>query len=270
MSGDIGRRRLDLGVRSIFPPSQILMHCRRPCIGSKLLEMLNERLHVAIASPNHRQSWFTHHDQSLARGHLRRPFSKLLLLLIGLAGCFSDASGPDGPGYDPPTATQKAFAELDANQDGFLENAEFIATPGLAACLPTIDSDGDGKLSRGELEARLQGYLDEDRPYTDFTCEVFYLGQPLEGGKVRLVPESFLADGLSIVEGTIDAAGMCLIPSGAQAIPGVYSGMYRIEVSSNQVSIPEKYNTQTELGVEVSPTALARRRSGFFHIEIRR
>ena len=46
------------------------------------------------------------------------------------------------------------------------------------------------------------------------------------------------------------------MPSSAQAIPGVYSGMYRIEVSSNQISIPEKYNTQTELGVEVSPTAL--------------
>ena len=160
------------------------MHCRRPCIGSNPLEMSNERRNVAISYPNHRQSRFTHHDPSLARGHERRPISELLLLLIGLAGCFSNASGPDGPGYDPPTATQKAFAELDANQDGFLENAEILAAPGLAACLPTIDSDGDGENQPRRARSAASGLPRRtETVYTDFTCEVFYLGRPLEGGK---------------------------------------------------------------------------------------
>jgi hypothetical protein len=38
---------------------------------------------------------------------------------------------------------------------------------------------------------------------------------------------------------------------------GVYSGFYKITVTAADGSIPERYNSQTELGVEVGPNVPA-------------
>jgi hypothetical protein len=78
--------------------------------------------------------------------------------------------------------------------------------------------------------------------------------QPLAGATVRLIPDEILTN-LKAAEGITDPRGYIDFRIPGSDSPGVQPGIYRVEVSLKDASgkehIPAKYNSQTELGLEV-------------------
>ena len=117
-----------------------------------------------------------------------------------------------------------------------------------------IDTDGDKKISEDELLERFKIY--EETAVGLQSVQMFIVnrsGVGIQGAEVRLVPEPFMADYIEVAEGEIlDMEGMVQVMT-LPPDPGVRVGMYRIEVTSDDVKIPSKYNKETKWGIEVPP-----------------
>jgi hypothetical protein len=175
--------------------------------------------------------------------------------MLLLAGCFGGPSRvrPDSVAGDAP---QKAMDLYDTDHDGFIDGAELDKVPGLKAALKQVDTNGDGKISREEIAARIQFWKDSGFGRTTISVPVRHNGAPLPGAKVRLVPESFLGSTLPTGEGTTNDRGVAMVtapPRNAGDPPGLSPGFYRLEITKEGENIPAKYNTATTLGLEVGP-----------------
>lgn len=180
-----------------------------------------------------------------------------------LAGCGSGQPGNlTPPALDPVAAAEQAVAEHDTNQDGRIGGKEFLNCPGLQAALKTTDGNRDGALTKDEIAARLQAYVDSQIPIQNFQLVVKVNGLPVEGLSVTLVPESFLTPAIETASGTCKRSGV-VAPTidfedpelAKQKFAGVRLGMYRVKVSltdaQGKETIQSKYNTNSILGVEV-------------------
>ena len=82
---------------------------------------------------------------------------------------------------------------------------------------------------------------------------ITYNGQPLAGAEVRLAPEFFLEGVIEPATGTTRGDGTVRPSVPEQRTPLVRVGYYRVEVRSTKRPLPAKFNSQTTLGVELSP-----------------
>jgi Ca2+-binding EF-hand superfamily protein len=75
-------------------------------------------------------------------------FPRLALTLVLVAGVVAAQA-------QTPTAEQltQRLAQADANHDGYLDRSEVADMPRLKRGFDRIDTDQDGRLSRGELQA---------------------------------------------------------------------------------------------------------------------
>ena len=152
----------------------------------------------------------------------------------------------------------QAMAQLDEDGDGKLSLEEMQAAPGLKYCARLLDTEGDGdggdgSLSREEIAARIARYEKMRVGLTAFDCRVMLNKRPLVGAQVRLVPEPFLGEVVGPQESTSKKNGWVEFSAGeALNMSVVPVCMYRVEVTSADADIPERYNTKTTLGVEVS------------------
>lgn len=176
-----------------------------------------------------------------------------LLILVLSLGCNNP---PSRVVQDKPAGNSgaQAIEMYDKDKDGFLAGPELDAAPGLKAGLPQIDGNQDSKISADEIDARLSAWAKSGVGRMTVMCMVTYNGQPLSGAEVKLVPEKFLGDNLKAAVGTT-AGGMATPKVPGDEVNGVGPGFYRIEITS-PMGIPEKYNTQTTLGAEVSTESL--------------
>jgi hypothetical protein len=175
-----------------------------------------------------------------------------------VAGCSGQASRLQ-PDAVAPEAAQKAMELYDANGDGFLDAAELEKCPGLRAALKQIDTSGSGKISAAEIATRIQFWKDSGLGRTGINVMVRHHGVPLPGAKVVFVPESFLGDNLRGGEGVTNDHGLATISAaglGANDLPGLSPGFYRVQITKEGADIPAKYNTATTLGQEVAPDVL--------------
>ena len=175
--------------------------------------------------------------------------------LIMLTGC----GGParlDAPEWDADSIADACMAQCDEDGDGFIDKKELKNAPGLEYASRQLDADKDKKLSRDEVLTRFNDYIQSKVGFQGFTCYVLYNNRPLIDGQIRLVPEPFLADFIEEAEGQVvdDRTGMAEVTTpNEQGIFGVRSGMYRVEITSDEVKVGKKYNEETTLGVEVAP-----------------
>ena len=176
--------------------------------------------------------------------------SGLFLGLVTLVGC----GGKDRvelPDFDPDGAGTKAMELFDSNGDGAIAGDELDACPGVKAGLKQTDSDGDGRVTKAEIAARVQSWLDSDTGGLPAAIQVTYKGKPLDGANVVFEPEPFL-------EGIIFPAKGITSPSGrselaCEKLPfGSQAGFYRVRFTHDEKELPAKYNTHTEIGAEVS------------------
>lgn len=183
--------------------------------------------------------------------------------LIGIA-CFILAAGCSrvavkAPSFDPAEASQAALAELDANHDGVLDATELANCPSLLTAQAAIDEDGDGRITKAELVARLKSYRGLVGALKMFACRVLLNDQPLANASITLEPEKFLGPTFTPADGTTTSQGDAVVSATdvkAKGFSGVYCGLYRVRISAKDPSgkerVPDKYNTATTLGLEVA------------------
>jgi hypothetical protein len=175
-------------------------------------------------------------------------FCSALLTCVLVSSCAPTSDSVGGVQLDSSAVAAAALAALDADSTGDLDPKELQASPGLAHVVSMSDRDGNGQLSREELSERLAAHASAGP--VDYVFEVFYRGQPAVGATVKLVPAAFYGDALPTAEAEVDASGLCR-PTSQGAERGVWMGIYRVAVQSPKLNLPEKYNTQSQLEIEV-------------------
>ena len=159
----------------------------------------------------------------------------LAALLALLTGC-NDSRRIEPPAFDADSAANKAFADYDKNRDGFLDAKELESCPALQGALKRLDKDGDGRLSRAELLARLEEFEDSRVGLYVTTVKVQLDGKPLAGATVELEPEPFMGPTFNAVRATTDDGGRAMPKSAQGDVPGCQFGFYRVRISKKDSS----------------------------------
>jgi hypothetical protein len=158
-------------------------------------------------------------------------------------------------------AGEQAMARYDTNGDGVVKGEELKAASALSAAIKQLDTNHDNGVDAAEVAERVKAWQKLGVALSPLSCLFQFQGQPLIGAKVRLVPEEFLGDDIQAAEGVTDEFGIAYfaIPVENRPSPdapgGVQFGLYRVEVSQvkeGKETIPDKYNTHTVLGIEMS------------------
>lgn len=180
-------------------------------------------------------------------------------------GCSYSPQRIAPPSVDPKAATA-AITAFDSNGDGELEENELDQSPPLRAALPRIDTNGDRRISTDELNQRLVAWQDSRVGLMPVTLRIKLAGKPLADATVRLVPEEFLGPNIKPAVGTTNKHGVAVMQiSNEPDERGVQSGFYRIEISKagSPGAVPARYNTDTQLGMEIEPQSPESRDANF-------
>ncbi len=149
----------------------------------------------------------------------------------------------------------------DKDGDGFLAGAELDASPGIKAAMATIDADQDGKVTADEISERIKAWQATRYGVMSLGCVFTMDGQPLAGATVTFEPEPFLGNDIKAGIAETTSTGRILPSIPAEQRPtkdmpaGLQLGLYRVRVSkkvNGQETIPEKFNTETTVGQEIS------------------
>lgn len=182
-------------------------------------------------------------------------------LLASALGCGSGPGRVKPPSISPSGAAAAAMETYDANQDGFIADAELDAAPSLKASMDTLDQDKDGKVSEQEIADRITSWQQGRTGVTVVRCYVTMDGQPLEDAEVTFEPEAFLGDEMRAATGVtaFDGAASPIIPKENRPSPdmpaGIQLGFFKIRVSkmvNGKETIPAKYNAETTLGQQIA------------------
>ncbi len=185
--------------------------------------------------------------------HMIRTVVPVALLLM--SGCRFGPARVDVPGIDAASAAAAAIGEYDADRDDNISQEECRACPSLNGSFELYDANSDSVLSRDEIETRLQKMLSSGIGRMPCMIIVHAGGRPLVGARVELVPESFLGGALQSGSGVTNDRGIAkpVTINAPPGLPGIEFGLYRVRITHDDVQIPAKYNTETELGFELSP-----------------
>ena len=186
-----------------------------------------------------------------------------LMIMFWLAGCDRKPERAEVPELDPAAIASGAMSAYDTNGDGSVAGEELAAAGSITDHpeLPVklIDKNGDGQISKDEIQSRVQQWIDSKVGIMSFHCTVHLDGKPLEGAMVKYVPESFMGGAVEEATGTTDTTGSAVmaidqakLPGHLKGIHGMRSGFYKVEITHPSPTIPPKYNTETTLGMEVA------------------
>ena len=179
--------------------------------------------------------------------------------LVLLVGCTGKPGRVDQPDY-PSDAGAAAVEAYDADGDDAIGGAELDRVPALREALKQVDTDGDGLLTAGEIDARVQAWRDSRTAEMTVKCQVSLDGSPLAEAQVVFEPEPSLGPNVKPASAVTDAGGAAVVSMAAEHLAdprysGVACGWYKIRVTSDDREIPARYNTETTLGCEVSMDA---------------
>jgi hypothetical protein len=191
----------------------------------------------------------------------------VLCVLVGCSGKPSRVSAPPISG----SAGADAVKKLDKNGDGIDAEEAKTGAPGLfemdamtnMGSKTRIDANGDGKITAQEITDRVNKWAESKIGLTQFSVGFTLDGRPLEGADVKLVPEDWLGTEIKPGTGKTDVNGRCTVSIAPQdlkpdeqkptPLQGMRLGIYRIEVTHPSQPIPAKYNTASEIGIEIAP-----------------
>ncbi|MFO0911993.1 MAG: hypothetical protein U0795_03475 [Pirellulales bacterium] len=177
-------------------------------------------------------------------------------LLMSIAGCFGPKAMPT-PVWNPDVAADNCMKQYDTDSDGSLNKKELAASPGLNAAVSYLDADGDKKLSREEIRARIQLYQ-ETKVNKQQLCRVTIGETPVMDAEVEFVPEDFLKEFIVPARGSVPPGSQDgIVIMSSEGLPdAVQVGLYKVKITSPSMKIPPQYNEETTLGYEVSPVTI--------------
>lgn len=180
------------------------------------------------------------------------------LAAMVLAGCSGKPARVVGVGYSG-SAGADCVKKYDKNGDGGLDDTELKSVDGLARAKSRFDANSDGKITADEIDARIAKWVESKIGLTQFSVGFTYGNKPLDGATIKLVPEDWLGTEVKPGTGTTDATGRANIVMAQEdlradekGLPGMRLGVYRVEVTHPSIQLPAKFNTQSEIGVEVA------------------
>ncbi len=185
----------------------------------------------------------------------------LALLLTVLVGCSGKLPKIEPPEIDGEAAGQAAMAQYDKNGDGVVSGKELDGAPSLKAALDRLDANGDGGVSSEEVQKLAEKWSAGSVPAK---ANVFLDGRKLVGAEVTFDPEPFLGeDVVPQAFGTSDRNGFVIaeVPEEKRLHPNARyptPGLYLVRISKKvdgKETIPARYNTATELGLEIARRA---------------
>jgi hypothetical protein len=185
-----------------------------------------------------------------------RPQS-LALIAVALVGCSRGPARFVAPEVDPKAAAVEAIERYDVNGDAALSKEELRQCPGVLSKLAAYDQDGSASLDEQEIVKRISDLFKNGTGGTKLNCLITYKGKPLSGATVVLEPEPYLGGGVQTATGTTDGAGAAqlgippeFVPEHLRRMRSVHYGTFKVRVTHPTISIPAKYNAETELGYE--------------------
>ena len=184
----------------------------------------------------------------------------LMAIVVVLIGCSRGPARFAAPEVDPQAAAVEAIELYDVNGDAALSKEELRRCPGILSKLAAYDQDGGESLDEQEIVKRLSALFKNGTGGTKLNCLITYKGKPLSGATVMLEPEPYLGDGVQTATGTTDGAGAAqlgippeFVPEHLRKMKAVHYGTFKVRVTHPTISIPAKYNAETELGYETEP-----------------
>lgn len=213
----------------------------------------------AVAQDDLRMKWNGIMPSGASRCNAAMAASGALWMLLGLiSGC-----SPGGAAsVSPEAAAALAVEQYDSNHDGSIDSKELTKCPPLVVALPAYDANGNGSIEMDEISQRLKRLYASSITLAEVSINVTADGQPLSGAVVRLRPAEFMGPGMTSAEGTTDETGIAKpaiaeehVPTEFRGSPLVQFGPYLVEVTHPERQIPAKYNTASELGIEVDPSS---------------
>lgn len=176
-------------------------------------------------------------------------------------GC---SRGPTG--LVPPTinsdAPEAAIAKYDANGNGAIDGGEIAKATWLKLGLSRIDANSDGKVEAAEIESRIVAWRESRVGLMPLTLRISFRSAPLADADVSLEPEPFLGDAIKPVQGKTDEHGVAVMQISRKPTErGVQLGFYRMRISKksgDKELLPARYNSESELGLEVEPVSASR------------
>jgi hypothetical protein len=178
----------------------------------------------------------------------------LALALLASCGCFGQSRVATAK-LDPKAIAERAISAYDKDGDHKLGPTELAAWPAMHSTRERNDKNSDGFVTADELEARVRQWQEAKIGLMTVQCTVLLDGQPLKGALVRLVPDACMGSGAEPAEGETNSQGSAAPVVTQTKLPGVRPGFYRVEITSKEISLPARYNTSTELGLEAAPDA---------------
>lgn len=181
------------------------------------------------------------------------------LVSVSILACRRGPTPIPATSINAKSAAAKALEMYDKDSNGTLSDAEM--SPGLRYAAKRADANDDGALDATELRAMVDAWNQKSIGLFTLRCNVKFNRRPLAGAEVTLVPDPFLEGQVEAADGVTDEFGdtYLSVPKEkrpvADAPPGVQLGLYRVVVSklkNGKESIPAKFNTESELGQEVS------------------
>ena len=180
-------------------------------------------------------------------------------LLLSYVGCTGKPSRVKPPTINPDKAGKMAITQYDRDGNRLLSEEELDQCPGLKRAIELYDSSGDQSVSADEIAARIRKWQDTKVGLMSVGCEVRLHGSPLEGATVKFTPESYLGEAVQPASGTTDEYGRTTIaiadvdlPDEQKGLVGTHLGVYKVEITHPDRSIPPDYNAETILGQEIA------------------
>ncbi len=186
-----------------------------------------------------------------------------IALAFAAGGCSSGPSRTEPPAIDADAAARQAIATYDTNGDGVISGKELDKCPAIKESLEHYDLKHDGKVTAEAIAARIREWQESKIGTTATKIGVVLDGQPLDGATINLEPEPFLGPRLATATGVTGRNGVVLMtiptdpqnPQGERK-SGVQCGLYKVRISKQaggHETLPARYNSNTELGMEVAP-----------------
>lgn len=187
----------------------------------------------------------------------------VLIALVLFTACSSAPQAVRPAQINAQQAAADLLAQHDANADGVLSAEEAIACPAVAANFVKYDANTDGQIDEDEIATRFQQWSADGAGVLRVGCRVTLDGRPLAGANVQLEPEFCFEGALQPATGTTDGHGQCSLtvdpanlPEELSRVRGVQPGLYAVKITHPEISLPEKYNSEATLGLEVASDTL--------------
>jgi hypothetical protein len=184
---------------------------------------------------------------------------QICVLMLLAAGCSGRPGAIRPPDVDADAAAELAVELHDRNGDGHLAKDEWSASPALVAVAPSYDKNRDDTLSVDEITTGFAGWNQSGVGARVVPFTLTWNGRPLPGATVRLAAAPFFDGALKGASGQSGPGGTGQLdmapedrPHNAPDIRLMQPGLYHVEITHPSVKIPEKFNSQTTLGIEIT------------------